>query len=108
MRTLTAKHDRVIMKAPESTEQTYDRVVLSDNGQEKSDQFVIVSIGPGITNAFTGVFTPNQYRVGDHVMVKKAFVHIVPFEGEDYFITKDSDILCGIEEFEQEQDELPF
>lgn len=91
-----ARHDRVILKPVESTEQTVGRVVLSDNGKEKANQYTVVAIGPGLVNPVTGAFTPTQWNVGDVVFVHKALVHSIEIDGEEYFVTRDLEILCGV------------
>ena len=90
-----ARHDRVVLKALEGQEEMYGRVVKSDNGKEKANRYEIVAIGPGLINPVTGLFIPTQYSVGDEVYVHKALVHNVDIDGEEFFVTRDMEILVG-------------
>lgn len=98
-----AKHDKVILKPVESTEQTSGRIVLSDNGKEKANQYQILDIGPGVYNSFTGTFTPTQYAIGDRVFVHKVHIHTLEVEGEEIFVTRENEILCGITEVVEDE-----
>lgn len=93
-----AKHDRVILQPVDSGEQTVGQIVLSDNGKEKANQYKVISVGPGVFNPFTGQFTPTQYKVGDIVFIHKVHTHMIEVDGEEYFVARDSEILLGIEE----------
>lgn len=97
-----AKHDRVILEPLGSTETTYGRVVVSDLGKEKADQYIIRAVGPGVMNPFTHQFTETQYKVGERVLVKKALIHELDIEGNTYFVTRDQEILCGLKETEDD------
>lgn len=89
-----ARHDKIILQQVETKEEFVGRIVLSDIAKEKANTFKVVSIGPGVTNPFTGQFTPTQYQVGDEVFVYKVNTNMIEVDGEEYFITRDSDILC--------------
>jgi chaperonin GroES len=103
-----AKHDKVILKPIEIEEEVSGRIVLSDIAKEKANFYKVVAIGPGVTNAFTGVFTPVQYSIGDEVFVYKVNTNMIEVDGEEYYITKDSEILCYIKELaEVVEDGIP-
>lgn len=99
-----AKHDRVILKPLESTDEMQGRIVVSDAGKDKANQYEIVDIGPGVYNTFTGNFTPTQYKIGDRVFVHKVHVHVLEVEGEEIFVTRENEILCGIAEVAEDED----
>lgn len=95
-----AKHDIVIVQPIESEEKTSGRIVLSDNGKEKANQYKIVSVGPGIFSPFTGQFNATQWTVGETVFVHKVHLKAIEVDGEEFFIVRDMEILCGIKEEE--------
>lgn len=103
-----AKHDKVVLQPIEAEDRVSGRIVLSDIGKEKANFYKVVAIGPGVTNPYTGVYTPVQYSIGDEVFVYKVHTHMIEVDGEEYYITKDSEILCYVKELvEATADDLP-
>lgn len=108
---ILARHDRVVLKELETSEKMVGRIIESDNGKEKANCYKIVAMGPGATSPVTGQFIPTQYKVGDEVYVHKALIYEIGIDGELYFITRDNEILCYMEEInnlELENETLPF
>ena len=88
-------NDRVIIKPIEETEQMYGNIVVPDMGKNKPEMGEVIATGPGRQSEF-GHFIRVNAKVGDIVLVPKIGSLRVDFEGEEYFITPDKEILAVI------------
>lgn len=93
MSKLIPNNDRVLIKPLEEGEQMYGSIILSDMGQERPEIGEVLAVGPGRQSEFGGFITVNA-KVGDIVLIPKAGTIRVPFEGEDYYIVPDREILA--------------
>jgi chaperonin GroES len=94
---LLAKHDKVIIKPIDSTEQLYGNIVIPDLGKEKPEIGEVVSVGPGRVTEFGKVVIPTVQE-GDTVIVPKIGTIRIDFESEEYYIIQDREILAVIKE----------
>jgi len=116
MRTLSTRHDRLILKAIESEETKVggSRIVIPDQGYSKSSIYKVVATGPGNISIFTGRYIPTQYQVGDIIYCNKAVVNEIEIDGEVYGSTRDNEPLGYVTEVvkytssSNEDDELPL
>jgi chaperonin GroES len=92
---LLAKHDKVILKPLDTSEQMYGSIVIPDLGKEKPEMGEVVSVGSGRLTEFGKVVVPTV-AVGDIVLVPKIGTLRVEFEGEEYYIVQDREILAVI------------
>ncbi|MBT3261734.1 co-chaperone GroES [bacterium] len=85
--------DRVILK-PEAAEQTTKSgIVLPDTAQEKPQVGKIVAVGPGrVTDE--GKTIPMSVKANDLVLYSKYSGTEIKFNGQDYLVLKESDILA--------------
>lgn len=97
---LLAKHDKVIVKPIDSSEQLYGSIVIPDLGKEKPEIGEVVSVGPGRVTEFGKLVVPTV-EVGNIVLVPKIGTIRVDFESEEYYILQDREILAVIKEDEQ-------
>ena len=94
-------NDRVIIKPMEEDEQMYGNIVVPDMGKNKPEMGEVISVGPGRQSEF-GQFIRVNAKVGDTVLIPKIGSLRVDFDGEEYFITPDKEILAIIKESDNE------
>ena len=87
--------DRVLIKMVESEETTKSGIILSSSAQEKPQIAEVIEVGPGIN--FDGEKVEMQVKKGDKVITSKYSGTEVKYQGEEYIIVKQSDILAVVE-----------
>ena len=87
--------DRVLIKMKEGEETTKSGIILATNTQEKPQIAEVIAIGPG--GNVDGNNIEMNVKVGDNVIVSKYAGTQIKYEGEEYLIVKQSDILAVIE-----------
>lgn len=87
---ITPLHDRVIVKAAPAEEKTAGGIIIPDTAKEKPQRGMVVAAGPGKKDE------PMTVKSGDTVLYGKYAGTEVSFEGEDYLIMRESDILAVI------------
>ena len=84
--------DRVVVKMTEAEEKTKSGIILSSGSKEKPQIAEVIEVGPG------GEVDGNQVKMvvkkGDKVVINKYAGTEIKYEGEDYIIVKQSDILA--------------
>ena len=85
--------DRVLIKMVESEETTKSGIILSSGSKEKPQIAEVVAVGPGTEDIKMNV------KVGDKVIINKYSGTEVKFEGTEYTIVKQEDILAIVEWF---------
>ena len=75
----------------------YGNIVIPDLGKEKPEMGEVVSVGPGRLSEF-GQFIRVNAKIGDIVLVPKIGTLRIDFEGEEYYIVQDREILATINE----------
>lgn len=101
MKYLSPMNDRVVIKPIEEVEQTYGNIVIPDMGKEKPEMGEVVAVGPGRLSEF-GHFIRVNARVGDVVLIPKIGTIRVDFEGEEYYIIPDKEILGTVKTKEEQ------
>jgi len=81
--------DRVLVKMKESEETTKSGIILASSAQEKPQ---IAEVGPG--RLIDGKREEMEVKKGDNVVVSKYGGTEVKYEGEDYIILREEDILA--------------
>ena len=92
---LQPQNDRVLIKPIEVGEEMYGNIIVPDMGKEKPEMGEVIAIGPGRQSEF-GSFIEVQARVGDVVLVPKIGSLRIDFEGQEYFILPDREILATV------------
>jgi chaperonin GroES len=87
--------DRVVIKRLESEEITKGGIVLAGTAKEKPQEAEVVAVGPGTYSH--GREIKMEVKVGDKVLFSKFSGTEVKFEGQEYIILKQEDILAIIE-----------
>lgn len=80
--------DRVIVKPAAAEEKTKGGIIIPDTAQEKPQKGTVMAAGPGKKDE------PVTVKVGDSVLYGKYSGTEINFEGEDYLIMRESDILA--------------
>lgn len=87
--------DRVVIKMLESEETTKSGIVLPGSAKEKPQVAEVVAVGPG--TVVDGKEIKMEVKVGDKVLMSKYAGTEVKFDGEEYTILKQNDILAVVE-----------
>ncbi len=87
--------DRVIVKMQEAEETTKSGIILSSGSKEKPQVAEVIAVGPG--EMMDGKLSPMNVKKGDKVVLNKYSGTEVKFEGEDYIIVRQEDILAVVE-----------
>lgn len=87
--------DRVIIKMEEAEETTKSGIVLAGSAKEKPQVAKVIAVGPG--GIVDGKEVTMYVHAGDKVITSKYSGTEVKFDGEDYIILRQSDILAIVE-----------
>jgi chaperonin GroES len=87
--------DKVLIKMIAAEETTKSGIILSANSQEKPQIAEVIEVGPGIT--IDGEKVEMQVKKGDKVITSKYSGTEVKYQGEEYIIVKQSEILAVVE-----------
>ena len=87
--------DRVLIKMVEAEETTKSGIILSSGSQEKPQIAEVIEVGPG--GIVDGEKVEMQVKKGDKVITSKYSGTEVKYEGTEYIIVKQSDILAIVE-----------
>lgn len=87
--------DRVILKETQTEETTKSGIVLPSAAKEKSAIAEVVAVGNGIMS--DGNEVTMTLKVGDKVVCSKYTGTEIKYEGIDYTIVKESDVLAIVE-----------
>jgi len=100
MSKLQPTNDRILIKPIDEGEQTYGSIVIPDMGKEKPEIGTVLAIGPGRMSEHGQLMIVRTCKVGDIVMVPKIGTLRVDFEGEEYYIAQDREVLAVVKESE--------
>ena len=87
--------DKVVIKMLESEETTKSGIVLPGSAKEKPQMAEVVAVGPG--TFVEGKEIKMEVKVGDRVLMSKYAGTEVKFDGQEYTILKQGDILAVVE-----------
>ena len=83
-------NDRVVVKPAPAEEKTKGGIIIPDTAKEKPQRGEVVAVGPGKDGNLMTV------QVGDTVLYGKYAGQELNFEGYDYLIMREEDILAII------------
>ena len=83
---------RVIIKMKEAEETTKSGIILATASKEKPQIAEVIEVGPG--EKINGKVQEMDVKKGDNVIVSKYAGTEVKYEGIDYIIVKQDDILA--------------
>ena len=84
--------DRVVLKMTKAEETTKSGIILSEGSKEKPQIAEVIEVGPG--RLIDGKREEMEVKKGDNVVVSKYGGTEVKYEGEDYIILREEDILA--------------
>ncbi|MGN1299575.1 MAG: co-chaperone GroES [Candidatus Scatovivens sp.] len=87
--------NRVLIKMKEGEETTKSGIILSASSQEKPQVAEVIEVGPG--EKIDGKLEPVSVKKGDNIIISKYSGTEIKFEGIEYLIVKENDILAVIE-----------
>ena len=85
--------DRVVVEPAPAEEVSSGGIILPDTAQEKPQQGTIVAAGPGKVSD-SGKTVAMEVKKGDRILYGKYSGTEFSFEGTDYLIMRESDILA--------------
>lgn len=88
--------DRVLVKMVEAETTTKSGIILNTGSKEKPQIAEVVAVGPG--GMIDGEKIEMQVKVGDRVITGKYSGTEVKYEGVEYLIVRQSDVLAIVEE----------
>lgn len=86
--------DRVVIKALPMEEKTKSGIIMPDTAKEKPQEGEVVAVGPGKMEK--GVRVALDVKAGDRVIYSKYSGTEVKYDGEEYLILKEADVLAII------------
>ena len=92
---LEALFDAVIVKPFESEETTYGNIIVPDLGKEKNEFGEVVAVGPG-KPTISGEFISTTVKVGDKVVLPTMGFTKLPYDGEEYYVGPENQILAKV------------
>ncbi len=87
--------DRVVIKRLEAEETTKSGIILPGSAQEQPHLAEIMAVGPG--GVIEGKEIVMEVNVGDRVIFSKYAGTEVKYDGEEYTIVRQNDILAIVE-----------
>ncbi len=85
--------DRVVVKAAVAEEKTLGGIILPDTAKEKPSQGEVVAVGAGKLKN-DGERSSMELKVGDKVLYGKYAGTEITYEGEEYLIMNENDIMA--------------
>ena len=87
--------DRILIKMKEGEETTKSGIILANSSKEKPQIAEVIEVGPG--KNIDGKIQQVAVKKGDNVIVSKYAGTEVKYEGQDYIIVKQDDILAIVD-----------
>ena len=84
--------DRILIKMKEGEETTKSGIILANSSKEKPQIAEVIAVGPG--GNVDGKEIKMYVKAGDKVVITKYAGTEIKYEGEDYIIVKQNDILA--------------
>ena len=83
--------DKVVIKRLEAEEKTQSGIILTGHAKEQPQTAKVMAVGPGTADE------KMELKVGDTVIFSKYAGTEVKYQGEEYSIMRQSDILATME-----------
>lgn len=100
-------HNNIVIKQDDKPIEGRGSIIVADLGKEKPLHGIVVAVGLGIYT-INGVWIPTNIKKGQRVLFPAFGGVRVTIEGEEYIISKETDILAILSEEEIKENELPF
>ena len=91
---------RVVVKKPKREEQTESGIILPDTVNEQGQTAIgeVLAVGPGSRNMNDGQYMEMPLSVGDSIIYTKFSTTEVLYEGEEYFVVAERDIIAKVQD----------
>jgi chaperonin GroES len=87
--------DRIILKPMEAETKTSGGIIIPDAAKEKPQKGEVIATGPGKTSD-KGQLIGISLKKGDKILYGKYSGTEISFDGQDYLIIRESDVLAVI------------
>jgi|TARA_R110000744_G_scaffold182325_4_gene301577 chaperonin GroES len=95
MKKLEALFDAVIVKPIENEETLYGNIIVPDMGKDKNEFGEVIAVGDG-RYTIMGEHIPMQIKVGDLVVLPTQGFTKLPFDGVEYYVGPENQILAKV------------
>lgn len=92
---LVPVNDRVLVKPISQKEHKVGNILVADLGRERPEMGEVLAVGSGRVTEF-GTFIKPNVKPGDIILVPKIGSLRIEFEGEEFYIVPDKEILCVV------------
>jgi len=96
MKSILPANDRILVRPIDEGEQTYGSIVIPDMGKEKPELGEVLAVGPGRLSEYGKMIPIRSCKIGDTVLVPKIGTLRIDFEGEEYYIAQDREVLAVV------------
>lgn len=86
-------NDRILVKLIEEQEVKKGGIIIPDSAKEKPTEAKVIAVGPGRLDD-GGKRVPIELKKGDRVLISKYGGTEVKFDGEQYQILREDDVLA--------------
>ena len=104
MKSIYPTNDRILVKPIDEGEQTYGSIVIPDMGKEKPELGKVLATGPGRLSEYGKMIPIRSCKVGDIVLLPKIGTLRIDFEGDEYYIAQDREVLGVITQTEEDNE----
>ena len=84
--------DRILVQRVEEQEQRVGGIIIPDSAKEKPQTARVVAVGNGRVNDKGEVF-PLDVKAGDYVLIGKYAGTDIKFDGQEYLILREEEVL---------------
>jgi chaperonin GroES len=88
--------DRVLVEPLKEAEVNKGGIIIPDTAKEKSQEGVVIAVGDGELNQYTGELIPIRVKKGDVVLMPKYGGNEIKKDGKEYQLVASRDILAVI------------
>jgi chaperonin GroES len=93
MSKITPKNGYIVLKPVETSEEMVGNIILPDMGKERPESGEVIATS-GTYNYNSDTTIPSNLNIGDIVLIPKMGTTKISLAGEDYFITKETEVLA--------------
>ena len=95
MSKLQPLNGHVVLKPIESSEETVGNIIVPDLGKERPEMGEVIATSD-LYNFNTDTVVKSELKEGDLVLIPKMGSQRIVIEGEEYFITKETEIFAVV------------
>ena len=104
MKSILPANDTILVKPIDEGEQTYGSIVIPDMGKEKPELGKVLATGPGRLSEYGKMIPIRSCKIGDIVLLPKIGTLRIDFEGDEYYIAQDREVLGVITQTEEDDE----